>query len=364
MGLLFDIYIVFMGLVSAGLISMSLRRRRIERQISDDAYNSKTLVMVPCKGFDLTFEQNLRSLKAQDYKNYDIVAIVDNAKDVSLQKIRKLGIKQIVADKKFRHGSGKVNAIASALGRMKNYDVYVIVDSDVFARKDWLRNLVIPLDDRRIGISTTYPQFRAMGGFWSCVKSVWGAVGFGLMESERTRFGWGGSLAFRKDLMSKKQFEYFSKAVSDDIALTRICKANRLDIFYSRDAEPVVNTDDNLHAFVEWANRQTALSISGNRKVFYAGVIYYFMHILLFVSAIIMSLLYSPIFLLLFAPLAIHAAKDYKRIEYRKPIMLAIEIFMPFLFFFNLLAARGTKSITWRGRNYSLKSTDMEAPTR
>ena len=193
-------YIALLLLISAGILLVEAVKK-MEQRISNRSatgHVGKTLVMVPCKGSDISLHENLLSLKNQDYSAFDLVAIVDSEADVALPLIREAGITYIVSDATCEKCSGKVRAIASAFSHFPDYDVYVIADSDATFSPGWLSALVSPLEDREYGISTTFPIFIPVGGFWSRFKMVWGFVGRSMMESRITRFGWGGSLAFRK----------------------------------------------------------------------------------------------------------------------------------------------------------------------
>lgn len=317
-------------------------------------FTPKTLVMVPCKGTDLTLKRNLLSLKGQDYKNYDVVAIVESRKDAAFSRIRSAGVPYMIADRKFEGCSGKVKNLLSAMTRMKDYDVYVVVDSDVTASREWLKLLVQPLRSKRIGVSTTYPYFRPSGGFWSKVKMVWNFVGNSMMESKATRFAWGGSMAFRREFIDSNLVSTMRGSVSDDVAVTKACKSRKLDICYVNKRIAYVNIKESFSSFYEWANRQTALSVWANRKVWYYGIAVYLSHILVLLSAIVLSITYSPLFAVLFAPAAIGIAKTYTRAERKYVSILPIYILIDFMYLFNLFKGGSMKTIKWRGRSYSL----------
>ncbi|MDE1860037.1 MAG: glycosyltransferase family 2 protein, partial [Candidatus Micrarchaeota archaeon] len=207
----YSLFITVVFLFMALIDSRALLTKREEPIKSSSRFRPRTLIIVPCKGKDLGIEQNLKSLMNQDYKNYKVIAVVDSKKDPAIPYIKRSKINLLISDFKSERASGKVRAILTALKLNKGFDVYVIADSDVNAKRYWLRNLVEPLSDRSVGISTSYPKFIPVGGFWSKVKSVWGFVGEGMMESKLTRFGWGGSLAFRSDLLDN----YAMKIMSD-----------------------------------------------------------------------------------------------------------------------------------------------------
>lgn len=340
-------------LIALGLTAISFKRFKPEE--TESKYTGKTLVIVPCRGMDLTLKDNIESLKRQKYNNYSLIAVVDDRDDPSVSILESLDVDYLITDFNCSTCSGKVRAIATAITRFGDSDAYVIADSDILAREDWLEALLDPLGDAGYGASTTFPYFNPAGGIWTRIKLVWGFVGLGMMESRITRFGWGGSLAFRKDLFREGDFEFFSEFVSDDIAITKICKKNRLDIAYVPRAQPIVNSSDDMGTFMEWANRQTALSISSSRSVFLYGIIFYGLTVFLFLWSVLASIFISQFFLLLFIPTVANGIKSAGRTRKGKIQSAFISVFIPFLYFYNLLAARSMKQITWRGRSYDLQ---------
>ena len=346
--------------VLAAIMLLSIDSSRLFRKkevLPKNKHLPKTLVIVPCKGMDISLYQNLIALKKQGYRKYKIIAVVDSENDKAIPLIKRAGISYLISDIGSRSASGKVRAIASALKHFRDYDVYVIADSDITVTRTWLGNIIAPLSDKSIGISTTYPHFQPIGGFWPKVKMVWNFVGENLLEKESSRFAWGGTMAFRKDLMGSKEQLYLINSrysVSDDITITKICKRKRLRIAYVKDAQPVVKTDDSFEQFIEWSNRQTALTLLGYRNNFKRGMFFYCSEIFVMVSASLLSIYVSPVFLLLFAHLAVSWKRSYERARSADPSIALIVILIPFIYVYNLISARMMKRITWRGSVYSL----------
>lgn len=361
LALLFHAYVAFVVLVFLGVAVLDLapyvRKDCNDGFKRDSRYKPRTLVIVPCRGHDLTLRLNLRSIASQDYPNYDALVVVDSRKEPAYAYARELGINAIISEYKAKRSSGKVLAILTALKKFRKYDAYVIADSDITVKGNWLGELLKPLADRRIGISTSYAKFIPKGGFWSKVKSVWGLVGEGLMENRRTRFGWGGSLAFRRSLADReliRMMENSRYSISDDICITRRAEQLGLGIAYVPGVQPEVASDESMGRFIEWANRQTALTILGYRMNLYYGLLFYSAEIMLFISGIALSIAVSPAFLILLLHLAKSEVKTYRRARSADPSIAVIVLFMPFLYLANLLAANGARYITWRGRRYAL----------
>lgn len=349
----FDFFIALLVLIFVGLTYIASVRSTEEKY--EDFQDASVLVMVPCRGQDYSLEENLRSIRSQKYENSRILAVVDSEDDEAVPAIKKAGLDYIVSQSDCSRCSGKVRAIATAYEQNSGHDIYVIADSDILVRDDWLTKLVSPFKSEKVGISTTFPYFRPVGGFWSRVKLVWGFVGLGMMESRLTRFGWGGSLAFRKELFQGENFDFFKTYVSDDIALTKTCKKLGYNMAYVKEAMPVINSPDDFGTFIEWANRQTALSVYATRNILVYGLLFYGAQVLLFVSSIILGLFASPVFLIFLLPTFINSIRAVSRAG-RWPIWsFSISVIIPFLYFYNLVKAGRMGSIKWRGREYSLK---------
>ncbi len=364
LAVLFYIYLAFMFLVWALLIFSNAvkfythSKNRKEKPASGGKL--KALVILPCKGVEINMKKGLESLKGQDYGkgNYDIIAVVDSEKDAALQAIRGSGIKYMISDYKCSKCSGKVRAIASAVRAKKGYDVFVIADSDIYCRNNWLRLLVEPLKDPSTGVSTAFPLFEPVHGssFWAKVKMLWGFVGDGLMESEMTRFAWGGSMAFRSSLLDDKGIKFFSSNISDDIAITKLVRMHRQKVHYVPKRIVYVPSDDDFNKFVEWSNRQTAITLLGYKQTFLYGMLSYVSNILLLITGIVLAIYYSPYMVVLLIPFFLSLGRTYARAEDRGLYIAAIFPIMNFIYIANLLAARKKEMIVWRGSQYKLSS--------
>jgi cellulose synthase/poly-beta-1,6-N-acetylglucosamine synthase-like glycosyltransferase len=351
------VILVFLGLISidaAGYLS-----RKPEKRYTNRLFRPKTLVIVPCKGPDIELYENLLSMKAQNYSNFEIVAVLDSEEDSAIGIVKRAKIKYMISRSSCVTCSGKVRAVSTAIGRFRNYEVYAIADSDIRVSSNWLGSLVAPLAERKVGLSTMYPYFSPIGGFWSKVKSVWGMVGEGLMKRDSSKFGWGGSLAFRKELLDRKSFEFFRNSkysTSDDVCLTKIAKKKGLELAYTSVAQPVVKTDDDFGRFWEWANRQTALSVMGNRSNLYVGIPFYFAESILIASGVLLSILASPIFLVLLLHSLRNAWLTARRSREGSLLAGPIAFFIPFIYLANLLIASRKREIVWRGTTYPLRA--------
>jgi ceramide glucosyltransferase len=112
----------------------------------------------PIKGLDDGAYENYASFCRQDYPRYEIVFCVDRD-DPALPLLEKL--KRDFPDRDIRllFGSGR-NAINDKVGRLTRltseakYDMFVITDGDVRVGPDYLRTVVSPFRDPRVGAAT------------------------------------------------------------------------------------------------------------------------------------------------------------------------------------------------------------------
>jgi cellulose synthase/poly-beta-1,6-N-acetylglucosamine synthase-like glycosyltransferase len=346
------LFVIWLFLTSAGIGRLIPRAAAVPPQKSRKRL--KILLMVPCKGTDIALERNLRNATRQDYPNYRAVAIVESREDPAFRAIKSSGIDYMITDFKCRNCSGKVRSLSSAIRHFKGYDAYCILDSDVNAWKGWLSSLAAAMGDN-VGIATAFPTFNPVGGFWSKVKHIWGFVGQGLMENPETRFGWGGTLLFRKEILEDGGFDLFSESIADDIALTRLCQKRGLEIAYVPESNPMVDCRETAGSFIEWSNRQTAFSIVGNRRLLYVGLVYYSADLLLLVSAVILSLFYAHWLVVLLLPFVLSVAKAYQRSGRPDLLTIPICIVVSFAYLYNLANSAFMKRVEWRGREYEVR---------
>ena len=347
-------WILILVLVLSALFFLAIQlfpgeNKQVRREIE-----GSVLVMVPCRGVDFTLKETLESIRDLEYSGFQAVCIVDSEDDPSVPIIREVGLRTLISSAACKDCSGKVRALCTAMMETPGFDYYVIADSDIIVERDWLSCLLSPLHDERVGLSTTFPVFQPDSKFWSKMKSVWGMVGLSMMKSRRTRFGWGGSLAFRRDLVDG-YMPVFCSSVSDDVALSKICGKKALDIQYVEDARAIIRVKESRKSFFEWANRQTSLSVSSGGRVLAYGLAYFLAQCILIVSSLLLSFLVYPVFLLLLLPFATQSLR-YRQVHRRLPASVVfIEFILPFVYSYNLLHAALVKDIEWRGRKYTLQ---------
>lgn len=153
-----------------GLSALRFRRRARRLELARGDFTPAVSLLKPIYGLEKNLRENLRTACTQDYPDYQVVLSVQRRDDpaipILLELQRELGEARVsVAIESVQVGmNGKINNLAGALPHAR-HDVLVISDSDVRLRPDYLRRIVAPLADPRVGAACTF--FRA------CAADTW-----------------------------------------------------------------------------------------------------------------------------------------------------------------------------------------------
>ncbi len=117
-------------------------------------------VLKPVHGLEKNQRENLRSTCIQDYPEFQVVFSVQDPDDAAIPTLKEIqqefGDKRVtVAIENCRTGTnGKINNMIGGL-RHARHDVLVISDSDVLLKPDYLKTIVAPLNDPKVGCACT-----------------------------------------------------------------------------------------------------------------------------------------------------------------------------------------------------------------
>lgn len=235
-------------------------------------------VILPCKGLDPGFNENLKKLLRQDYvkdgkAQFEVVFTVASQDDpayASINEVRKsiegVETKLVVAGVNPSRGQKINNQLAALEVISDRSEALVFVDSDVIARDNMLRYLVAPLSQPGVGATTGYRFYIPFkGDLPSVLRSMWNRVTAWEMASEKYAFAWGGAMAIKRDIFKQARVaESWDRAADDDLSLTTSVKALGLKVRFVPQCLVASHGDGSLEEIVEWTNRQLILT-----KVYY-----------------------------------------------------------------------------------------------
>jgi len=241
---------------------------RVGMRMALGAYLPRVAVLLPVRGLDPGFDENVRALLSQEYPRYRLVVISDLAEDPAALRILELArerphvpVESLVADPSGM--GGKVNALRTALARVAPEDeVIAFADADIRPAVDWLRQLVQPLADVTVGASTGFRWYvPSRPTFWSLVRSEWNAVSANVLFDGRRNYTWGGSSAIRVEHLPRLHLEErWREVLSDDLIVTEAVRAAGLRIAYAPAALVATVEDADRGTCVEWCLRQMMMA--------------------------------------------------------------------------------------------------------
>jgi ceramide glucosyltransferase len=204
---------VFLAMV----LVAALRYRRYAKQaqlatelIAESSLPAVT-VLKPVHGMEPRLAENLESFFRQDYPNFEIVIGARDAENAALQ------VAELVR-RRFPHvkssvvlsgppawPSAKVFSLDKMIRTSAN-SYFVISDSDILVKPDFLRNAVSPLLDEKVGLVTCLYQGIPAGDFWSLLEALGMSVEMpsGVLVAdmmEGMRFALGAAMAVRRDAL-------------------------------------------------------------------------------------------------------------------------------------------------------------------
>ncbi len=152
------------------LATVRLRTRKTASTHPGSGAWPAVTVLKPVYGLEKNQRENLRSTCLQDYPEFQIVFSVQELNDPVIPLLKEIqsefGTERVtVAIERFRPGTnGKINNMVGGL-RHARHEVLVISDSDVRLGPDYLKTIVAPLADPKVGcVCTLYKA--ACAGTW------------------------------------------------------------------------------------------------------------------------------------------------------------------------------------------------------
>jgi ceramide glucosyltransferase len=187
-------------------------------------------ILKPIRGLDPSFYEAIRSHARQRYPEFEILFGAGDPEDPAVAEVRRLQAEFPEVPIRFLHTTAvalnRKVATLMELAREARYPVWLVNDSDIEVKPDYLERVVAPLESEKVGIVTCLYRARpsSVAGAWESLgiavdfmPSVLVARLLGVRE-----FGLGATLVFRaEDLKRVGGFEALADYIADDYQLAR-----------------------------------------------------------------------------------------------------------------------------------------------
>ncbi len=188
-------------------------------------------ILKPLKGIDPEIYESFRSHCLQEYPEYEIIFGVSSADDPAVESVRELQQEfperniRLVVSPKVLGANVKVSNLAQMAAEAR-YDYLIVNDSDIRVAPDYLRRVIAPLQQARVGMVTCLYRGVAGASLGSRLEALGISTDFfpSVLAARQLeggiRFGLGSTLAFRRaELERIGGFVSFVDYLADDYEL-------------------------------------------------------------------------------------------------------------------------------------------------
>jgi len=218
----------------------------------DSAQLPPVSVLKPVHGLEAQLRENVESFFRQDYPQYEILFAADDTNDAALDIVREVSARYPhISCRILITGRPWPNPVVYSFHSMAEaarYEILVTTDSDVEVDPSYLRELVPPLLDPKVGMLTCVYRGKNAGGFFSGLTAIGMSVEMtaGVLVAnllEGMKFGLGPTTVVRKDaLASIGGYEALKDYIAYDFAIGNlIAKAGYRVVLSGHIIDHVVN---------------------------------------------------------------------------------------------------------------------------
>jgi glycosyltransferase involved in cell wall biosynthesis len=234
--------------------------------LTEDFLPSATVILC-LRGADPFLSNCLQGLVSQDYPSYQVQIIVDSQEDPASDVVAKAfanldqkHIKVSPLNVRYQTCSLKCSALIQAVSSLNDdCEVVALIDSDTVPHPTWLRELVLPLADRKIGLTAGNRWYVPIKNQWgSLVRYLWNISA--VLQMNFYAIPWGGSLAFRKERFQQVQLlERWQHTLSEDVILHSAMREQGLEIKFIPSLIMINREGCQLPDFIRWVSRQMVM---------------------------------------------------------------------------------------------------------
>jgi ceramide glucosyltransferase len=224
---------VYALLVVGGTVRLAARRRKL----LPGAFAPPVSLLKPLHGSEPDLESHLQGFFEQDYPKYEIIFCARNEQDPGLEIARRVAARYPVIRSRFLCSGNPpyANAKVWSLERMQSaaaHRFFVVSDSDVSVTPGYLRAVMAPFADERVGMVTCLYRGVAGSSFWSNLEAVGMSVEMsaGVLVAEMLegmKFALGPTMVVRRDCLDGAGgFRALGPYHADDFMLGNLISAS------------------------------------------------------------------------------------------------------------------------------------------
>ena len=379
--ILVGLYLIWQGLQWLGYV-----RRRAGTD--PGFYAPRTAVICPCKGVEPGLERNLTALTEFDHQNYEVFFVLASESDPACSIVKRVAATSrakahVVIGQKPEGCGEKVSNLRAAIEQLPaEFEFLAFADSDGRPGKSWLNRLVAPLNDSRLGATTTMRWLVPnRNNLPTALLAAWNAPIVTMLSEKGKNFCWGGGTAIRRSVFEQAEvLEEWRNSVSDDYSMTRAIERAGRSIMFVPECMTLSYVETDFPGLLEFTNRQILITRVYAQNMWAIGGATHLLYCLTLTLGVLLTLgdmiATVPAFhlaTLTFLPVLLGVIRSSLRLvgvtevlpAARSQIMgqawiyLLLTAIIPFLYVVNFVTSLVTRKVRWRGVTYELISSEQ-----
>ena len=375
--------LVGLYLLWQGLQWLSYARRRA--MTDPGFYAPRTAVICPCRGVEPGLERNLTSLTEFDHQNYEVFFVLASESDPAVGIVKRVAATSrakahLVIAEKPEGCSEKVNNLRVAVEQLPaDFEFIAFADSDGRPGKSWLKRLVAPLHDPRLGATTTMRWLIPnRSNLATALLAAWNAPVVTMLSENGKNFCWGGGTAIRRSVFDQAGIiEEWRNSISDDYSMTLALQRTGRSILFLPECLTLSYVETDFPGLLEFTNRQILITRVYAQDIWAMGGATHLLYSLTIALGAILTLgdliATVPAFhlaTLTFLPVLLGIIRSTLRLAgvtevlpaARSQVMgqawiyLLLTVFVPFLYVVNFAFSLISRKVRWRGVTYEVIS--------
>ena len=348
-------------------------------------YAPRIALFCPCKGIEPGLERNLVSLTEFDHQNYEIFFILASESDPAHSIVKRVASNSkpkahVIIAGPAEGCAEKVHNLAAAIEQLPpEFDILVFADSDGRPGKTWLHHLSAPLNDSRLGATTTMRWLIPnSNNLPTALLAAWNAPLVTMLTEKGKNFCWGGGTAIRRSLFEQLEIlDEWKNSVSDDYSMTRVLERAGRSIVFVPECLTLSFVETDFAGLMEFTNRQILITRVYSQKIWaIAGATHSLYCITLLLGVIVtlghvfQQLPALHLATLTFLPILLSAIRGAIRMmgvtealpAWRRQISslgwiyVLLNLCIPALYLVNFVSSLISRKMRWRGIQYELIS--------
>lgn len=251
---------IYQAIFALWFCALLLRNRRGKPSM---ARWPKASIMMSLRGADPQLCSSLKQILEQDYPDYKLHVVVDSLNDpahaVVAEAAKSYGEKldlSILTQR--RHTCGlQCSAFVQAYQRIDtDSEIIVTVDGDLMPHRTWLKELVAPMQDSRVGATFGNRWFTpVVSTYGGLVRYLWNTAA--VVPMALLSIPWGGCFAMRRSAFDQAALaDIWSRAIVHDAPIMECLKRLKLKIRFVPNLMMPIREPCSLRFSLDFIKRQ------------------------------------------------------------------------------------------------------------